>query len=115
MKFKKHPNRDKVFVRGAVGNENDFRKAYRKPVAEETQKLADSIYKLAKYFQLSNNGLTHIIKKLGYAIGDHTMEIFLNREYGVGYNPRSKTLKKYKALRKYLREKKKSLEEKNNK
>lgn len=94
-----HTNRDRVFGPGEIGNANPDHKSHRKEIDPYYQKLADELYRLKTIFCLSDNDLKQIVRsEFGVGFGDHFLPAFLNRTYGVGFNPRERTLKKLNFL-----------------
>lgn len=102
-----HPNRTRAFAYGEIRNISPTYKCHRKVVPRPTQLLADELYRLITLFQLNFKECSFLVKKqFGTGLGEQNFwHHFLDRDYGVGFNPRHDTMVKYRYLRKLLRDK----------
>jgi hypothetical protein len=87
-----------------AGNRVDYKNAFKFEVDTYCKGLAEKIRRISKRLGYSSprRHLTPIIRKMGYKIGDHTLEWFLNKN-GPAFNPTKTNLQKFKELYKELR------------
>lgn len=99
-----HPNKTRRFVNGELCNISPTYKCHRKPIPYGVQRLADDLNRLITFFRLDMGDCISIIRhKFGEGVGKQSFwDHFLNKKYGVGFNPRHDTLVKYRYLRKVL-------------
>ena len=110
MKTKlQHGNSIRRYYPTEICNASATNKSHRIPQATEVQKLADDLYRLIQLFQLTYHECNNIIRKeFGEGVGLQTFWFhFLDRNYGVGFTPRDKTLRKYRHLQTFLTNKEK--------
>ena len=104
-----HNNRERKYYPAEIHSASPTDKCHRKHIPKHVQDLADSLYSLIQLFNLEYPDCNNIIRaEFGEGVGCQTFWFhFLSRDYGVGFYPRDKTLRKYRYLEQYLLEKKK--------
>lgn len=106
-----HANKKRAYYPTEIHNISATYKSHRIPVAPEIQELADEIRSLVTFFNLDYDDCNAIIyQKFGEGVGEQNFKYhFLDPKYGVGFNPRTKTLSKYLHLKNTLKKMKKEL------
>ena len=103
-----HPNKTRVYARGEIHDHRPGDKSHRLEIKPEVVKLARRMKGLVDYFGLSEADVNQLIKnEFGEGVGYQTTRIFMDQLYGPGFNPRLKTLEKYKYLVRFLTKMKK--------
>lgn len=104
-----HNNKVRRYYVGEIHSASPTDKCHRIPVEKYVQDLADNLYRLIQLFNLEFPDCNNIIRQeFGEGVGLQTFFYhFLDRNYGVGFNPRDKTLRKYRYLESFLIKKEK--------
>lgn len=102
--FTDSANKHRRFYFGEIINARPGEKSHRIPVDKEVQELADNLYRLIQLFGLQFEACNAIIyQEFGEGTGKQTFYYhFIDRNHGVGFNPRAKTLLKYRHLERVL-------------